>query len=212
MKKGKLIRWKALIAVIALMAVAAGCGASESELGYDNKADVAGVEEQALTEKINNLARPGIVQGAMSICYDIEELKSEKIVEVVRFNDGRYYSVTPVENGKYLFLLYGEPGEDDNSPYVVDGYMTSGFADKDEFKDIRIGMSKETILTKDSNSYEDELITCHRFEDKTVLVIEYDKDANTVSDYYYYPEDRKDDSDWESVVDYLLPEDLELLL
>ena len=56
----------------------------------------------------------------------------------------------------------------------------------------------------------------HRFSDKTVLVIEYEEetaDKYIVSDFYSYNSaDYKDDPYRESVIDYLLPNDLKLLL
>lgn len=235
MKIPKLVRnpnlrkWFATAAAVVLLATAAGCSESEPKpdydskaadceseiLDYDNEIDAADAEAQSLTEKIRgNLAAPGSFLGSLSTCYGIEGLKSEGIVQIVRFNDGRYYSVTPVEGGRYLFLLYsdGENLCNDESFYVVDGYLTSGFADRDEFEDVEPGMSREEILLKDPNAYVSENFSYHRFSDKSVLEIEYDADKNIVLDSFcYYPEDHKGEPYMESVVDYLLPQDLALI-
>ena len=203
-----------LAASITSIAAASGCSASEPKLDYDNKTNVTDVEEQVLTEKINdNLASPSKIQASLSICHDIEDLKAEKIVQIVRFNYGRYYSVTPVEDGKYLFLLYSDKERcNGDSIYVVDGYLTASFANKENFNDIEARMSKEKILMKDPNAYVFENLSYHRFSDQSVLEFEYDADKNIVSEYYYYyPADYKEDPYRESVVDYLLPKDIELI-
>ena len=114
-----------------------------------------------------------------------------------------------------MFLLYsdGETLCDSESYYVVDGYLTSGFADRDEFEDVGPGLSREEILLKDPNAYVYENFSYHRFSDKSVLEIEYDTDKKIVLDsLFYYPEDHKEEPYMESGVDYLLPQDLALLL
>ncbi len=57
----------------------------------------------------------------------------------------------------------------------------------------------------------------HRFSDKTVLVIEYEEETADkyilyLISYSYNSADCKDDPYRESVIDYLLPNDLKLLL
>lgn len=198
--------------MVTLLVSTAGCSASEKNIVYDNNKDVTDISKLELTEQIENLAVPNEVHAGMSVCHSVDDLKYENIVKIVRFNKGRYYSVTPIENGQYLFLLY----TDNNDHCVIDGYLASGFSDKNAFQDIEIGTNIEEILLKDANSCVLDNHSYHRFSDKSILVIEYSKNddgKHLVSDYfYYYPGNYKDDQYRESVVDYLLPKDFELLL
>ena len=191
--------------------ITVGCSSVEKGITYDNRTNIRDVKKVELTEKIEQLSVPSEIGSFMSVCYRIEDLKSEGIVDIVRFNKSRFYSVTPVEDGRYLFLLY----TDDDSHCVVDGYLASGFADKKYFKDIKIGTDRDKILKKDKNAYVSDNSSYHRFSDGTIMVISYSKKEDgryTVSDYYSYSADEsKDDLYRESVVNYLLPEDLELL-
>lgn len=191
------------VAIVLLMAMV-GCNLPKKVFDYDNKSNITDVKEQDVTEKIKQLAYPNEVQMARSICYDMNSLKAEGIVQIVRFNKNRYYSITPIKGNKYLFLLYSETAE---PYYVVDGYLTSGFANKDNFKDIQVGISREEIISKDSNVCVCDNYSYHRFADGSILTIKYDVDTTNkyvVSDYYYSDQP-------ESVVNYLLPQDYELL-
>lgn len=199
------------MSIIFLLATA-GCSSSKKTIAYDNESDITDIKALALTEQIETLALPSEIRAGMSVCYSVDDLKSENIVEIVRFNNGRYYSVTPVENGQYLFLLYA----DNDDHCVIDGYLAAGFSDNEVFKDLQAGENRDEILSKDSNAYVVDNSSYHRFSDKTVLVIKYVEDnagKYIVSDFYSYNSaDYKDDPYRESVVDYLLPKDLELLL
>ena len=99
---------------------------------------------------------------------------------------------------------------------VIDGYLAAGFSDKEDFKDLQAGEDRDEILSNDANAYVAGNTSYHRFSDKTVLVIEYEEataDKYIVSDFYSYNSaDYKDDPYRESVIDYLLPNDLKLLL
>lgn len=211
MKTDKIRKLIAFSAVVVLLATTTGCGSVEKGTAYDNRADIEDVKKVELTEKIEQLSLPAEMSGAMSVCHSIDELESEGIVDIVRFNRGRFYSVTPVEDGRYLFLLY----TDDDSQCVADGYLASGFADKELFKDIKAGTEMDEILKKDENAYVSEGRSYHRFPDGTVMVISYSEDGEgryAVSDYHSYSSDESGDDPYrESVVSYLLPQDLELL-
>ena len=210
-KRYKLISLAIVLLAIFLFFITVGCSSVEKGITYDNRTNIRDVKKVELTEKIEQLSVPSEIGSFMSVCYRIEDLKSEGIVDIVRFNKGRFYSVTPVEDDRYLFLLY----TDDDSHCVVDGYLASGFADKEYFKDIKIGTERDKILKKDKNAYVSDNRSYHRFSDGTIMVISYSKKEDgryTVSDYYSYSADEsKDDLYRESVVNYLLPEDLELL-
>ena len=211
--KIKQIRKVILFSTVIILSLATvGCSSSPKNIAYDNGSDITDIKALELTEQIETLAFPNEMRAGMSACYSVDDLKSENIVEIVRFNNGRYYSVTPVENGQYLFLLYA----DNDDHCVIDGYLSAGFSDKEDFKDLQAGEDRDEILSKDANAYVVDNNSYHRFSDKTVLVIEYAEDnagKYIVSDFYSYNSaDYKDDPYRESVVDYLLPKDLELLL
>ena len=197
---------------IILLLATAGCSSSQNYITYDNGADITDIKAMELTEQIETLAFPSEMRAGMSACHNIDDLRTENIVEIVRFNNGRYYSVTPVENGQYLFLLYA----DNDDHCVIDGYLAAGFSDKEDFKDLQAGEDRDEILSNDANAYVAGNTSYHRFSDKTVLVIEYEEetaDKYIVSDFYSYNSaDYKDDPYRESVIDYLLPNDLKLLL
>ena len=197
---------------IILLLATAGCSSSQNYITYDNGADITDIKAMELTEQIETLAFTSEMRAGMSVCHNIDDLRTENIVEIVRFNNGRYYSVTPVENGQYLFLLYA----DNDDHCVIDGYLAAGFSDKEDFKDLQAGEDRDEILSNDANAYVAGNTSYHRFSDKTVLVIEYEEetaDKYIVSDFYSYNSaDYKDDPYRESVIDYLLPNDLKLLL
>lgn len=204
---------KFLLSMFSILLLAtAGCSSSQNYITYDNGADITDIKAMELTEQIETPAFPSEMRAGMSVCHNIDDLRTENIVEIVRFNNGRYYSVTPVENGQYLFLLYA----DNDDHCVIDGYLAAGFSDKEDFKDLQAGEDRDEILSNDANAYVAGNTSYHRFSDKTVLVIEYEEetaDKYIVSDFYSYNSaDYKDDPYRESVIDYLLPNDLKLLL
>lgn len=87
--------------IVLLLLALAGCHFYMPPDGsYDNKADVAGVEKQELTQQIRNLALPQEELMTRSITYRMDALKSEGVVQIVRFNQDRYYSVTHMVNGE----------------------------------------------------------------------------------------------------------------
>ena len=196
-----------LWAMLALLLLAlAGCHSYMPADGSYDKAAVAGVEKQELTQQIWNLALPQEELMTRSITYRMDTLKSEGVVQIVRFNQDRYYSVTPMVNGEYLFLLYSNGEMED--PYVVDGYLVSSFPDKDDFKNISVGMSRDDIVAKAPSAYvSGNSRSFHRFSDKSILCIEYEATESNryvVSAYDYLK--KKD-----SVVYYLLPQDFDLI-
>lgn len=204
MKSKNIKKYLFMVLAIVLLITVVGCSSSKPKLEYDNKSSVADIKAHALTQEIENLAKPNEVMMTMNVCYDIESLKADNIVKLVRFNNGRYYSVTPIENGKYLFLLYSESNE---PYYVVDGYLASGLANRDDFENIEVGMSRDEIIAKDSNAYVSNDYSYHRFFDNSSLTVKYE--SNSESQYVVSEYDFSDEA--ESVLDYLLPQDMDLI-
>ena len=190
----------------AITLVLTGCHSDAPPGSYDNEAVVAGIEKQELTQQLQNLALPQAEQMVKSVTYRMDTLRSEGVVQIVRFNKGRYYSVTPMTDGRYLFLLYSD--QDMETPYVVDGYLGSPFPDKDDFKAIAVGMSRDDMIARDPSAcVVGERSSYHRFSDKSILCIEYEADGENgyvVSAFGYLKE--KD-----SVLYYLLPQDFDLI-
>ena len=101
--------------------------------------------------------------------YDVKETG---IAESIKFNNGKYYSVTNVNGDKYLFLLYDENAGDYN---VVDGCLVSKLADKALLKKVKVGMNREEIIKKDSSAFIFSDYSYHRLNDKSILKIRYTK-------------------------------------
>lgn len=133
---------------------------------------------------------------------NINELKKNKVIDVIKYNKGKYYSVTKVEGKQYLFLLY------DNENYnMIDGCLISKRADKALFKDIKVGMSKTEIKNKDSSMLEYFDYSYHHMDDKSLLEIKYKrKDGQDVISEFSYLDAPI------SVIDYLTKEDLEKIM
>lgn len=206
--KKKLFKTIFLLPFLFLIIGMIGCGKetnlqydNKTNLQYDNKTDIAALKEQELSPEIERLNRPYEIRAALSVVYDMETLKSDGIAEIVRFNQDKFYSVTHVEDGKYLFLLYEEQNED---YYVIDGFLVSTLADKTFFENISKGMKREEILKNDPSSCIFENCSYHRFSDKSMLKIEY-----TLEDDQYIVSEFQFIKNPVSVLDYLLPEDFD---
>ena len=99
---------KSVIVLLLLACILAGCslengGQKKIILDYDNETDIATLDEQALSDDIDRLNCPSEILKNMSAVYVMDSLQAENIVGLVRYNNGRYYSVTKVEGGRYLF-------------------------------------------------------------------------------------------------------------
>lgn len=193
------------LTIVVLLFTMAGCDEPDSKVPYNNKMNVSDVQAQEITDEIERLAYPNHVSMSLSFVKYIDDLKESGIVNIVRFNKGRYYSVTPCADNKYLFLLYNESSE---QIYVIDGFLVSVLADKDDFKDIFVGQDRDEILKKDPSSFVLEDYSYHRFSDKSVLCVKYelnDENRYVVSEYEYIEMS-------DSVLDYLLKQDLQKIL
>lgn len=182
-----------------------GCTKIHTKNQYNNNLDITNVQPQNVTGKIVQLALPNEIRMSMSVLYDIDTLKKEGIVDTIRYNKNRYYSVTPLENNQYLFLLYNADGD---PLYVVDGFIASTLVDKTTFQDIAAGMTQEDILKRDPSSCKFEEYTYHRFSDKSILCIKYERSSENkylVSEYDYI-----DNS--ESVLNFLLQQDMDKIV
>lgn len=177
------------------------------QIAYDNETDLDELEELEYSGLIENLSIPYCLRSMLSVVYDIEELREEEIAGIVRYHHGKFYSAARIEGGSYLFLLY--LGTDIDQNFLVDGFLVSGFADKTFFEGISKGMKQEEIIKKDPSACIalDGEYSYHRFSDRSVLQIKY-----TLEDKQYVVSEFEFLQDQLSVVDYLLPQDLEKIL
>lgn len=173
-------------------------------LEYDNSVDISTLKEHKFSDEINRLNCPNEIRKGMSVVDDIDSLKENGIAESIKFNNGKYYSVTNVNGDKYLFLLYDENAGDYN---VADGCLVSKLADKALFKKVKVGMNREDIIKKDSSAFIFSDYSYHRLNDKSILKIRYTKNETQyiVSEIFYLDQPI-------SVLDYLTEEDLSKII
>lgn len=175
------------------------CPKGQEKILYDNEIPIPSLKvEKKILDEISNLALPYKIQGIKGVVYSLDQLQADGLISVVRFHPEkcRYYSVTPVEKGTYLLLLYSDYTES-SSPYVIDGYLAAGsMPDKALFHNI-IGLTKEEVRELDVSSCFFGDYSYHRFSDGSVLEIKYCD--NQVSEYSYL--------NHPNVLDYLLPQD-----
>ncbi len=195
---------KSVIVLLLLACILAGCslengGQKKIILDYDNETDIATLDEQALSDDIDRLNCPSEILKNMSAVYVMDSLQAENIVGLVRYNNGRYYSVAKVEGGRYLFLLFESNGKE---YYAADGILVSKLADKSLSDEIAAGMTKEEIVSKDPSAYFDTDYSYHRFNDKSIMKVHYieENGAYVVSEFGFLDGQL-------SVLDYLTEED-----
>lgn len=201
-----------------ILCVFPGCSTQESsnlDIKYNNFVSARN-SRQIEVDKINkSVSRPYLEKGSMSLVPEtFEELQKEKIFDIVRYSQGRYYTVSRLSDGSFFFMLFFEANGIDNQRqlFLIDGFRVKELLDKDDFDVIQIGTAKEGVLKLDPNSDVSDLSldnssTVHRFSDKTVIWVRYQLDADNnpiVSEIV--EADTKD-----SVLSYLIPKDLALI-
>ena len=197
-------RYKSIILLLLLACALAGCslesgGQKKIILDYDNETEISTLDEQFLSDKIQKLNCPSEILKNMSAVHVMDSLQAENIVGLVRYNNGRYYSVTKVEGGRYLFLLFESNGKE---YYAADGILVSKLADKSLSDEIAVGMTKEEIVSKDPSAYVDTDYSYHRFNDKSIMKVHYieENGSYVVSEFGFLDGQL-------SVLDYLTEED-----
>ncbi|NLB40821.1 MAG: hypothetical protein GX815_00900 [Clostridiales bacterium] len=175
---------------------------------YDNQIDIDSLQEKEISDINVVLTYPNRIRGAMSVTWDIEHVQSVGLAQIVRYNNGRYYSVDRFTDGRYLFIVYEAK---ENQSYSMDGFLCSTLADRSQFV-VTNGMNREDVIKGDLSSFYVEAegaASYHRFSDKSIMVVEYtgDNGKYVVSDFAYLS-----DEYYINVLDYLLPHDLEKIL
>lgn len=185
---------------------------------YDNSTPLSSLPEQDIHGcDLNAYSAPSRIRLAGSLSWWLDDLYSRGVATLVRYNKGRYYSVTCVsapqtQPRQYLFLLYerNEYEEGVDRYYVADGFLVSKLPDKPFFETITPGMSRLDILENDPLAYTSSsslgrlFHSYHRFEDKSILQITYE-----AGDLDYYVTESEFLENQLSVLDYLLPQDFD---
>jgi hypothetical protein len=91
-----------LLCMICLTTGFSGCGQQkesqqETVLKYDNTVNISKSKKHAFSNEINRLNCPNEIKMSLSVVDDIENLESTGIVDTIKYNNGKYYSVTNVE-------------------------------------------------------------------------------------------------------------------
>lgn len=154
--------------------------------------------------------------------YSTEEMKQKGIVECMRYNDGHYYSITPLSDGRYLLVLFRiwkdvYPETENTFMIVTDYYFASKLCERKKFdEEIKIGKPMEEVLVLDPNaeSWErtvnsvTDYYSCHRFDDGSMVYVYYTMDKEMQKPIV---ESFRDGDTQNSVLSYILDRDLELL-
>lgn len=176
------------------------------ELEYDNKTDITTLKENESTIDVmlsSNI--PYDVLSMFSTAFYLDDLKKEGIVDVLRYNKGKYYSVTKIKDKGYLFLLY----EKNNHGYlVVDSLLVSKLLDKKVLSNVKEGTLRTEVEALDQTAYfMDNSYSAHRLSDKSKIDMTY----RLVNDQYVVSEIEKEENNDKSVLYYLLEKDFKVI-
>ena len=149
------------------------------------------------------------------------EIRDAGAISVLRYNEGRYYSVSRISDGSYLFVLYQRIPSDTKPEEVADllvledGFRVKKLLPRSAERFIKICFTpKDSVPLWDPNGYyiegEDEPtpISYHRFSDRSTMIFFCDvneKDEWVVTFAGTMPDSTN------SVLTYLLDADLELV-
>ena len=195
--------------LFALLLLNLSCANKDKQLHtYDNDIKIQDVEKIDTSEDILSLNTPYCVKETLSFVIALDELENTGVISVVRFNQGRFYSITPLETGDYLILLYEKNDNYYNQKtalLLVDGFIVSQLTDSSDFK-VTNGMSRDEVLALDKSSVTMDNYTYHRLSDKSVIRIEYEND-----DGQFFVSNITKIATTNSVINYLTSDDFKLL-
>lgn len=202
------------ILCIILVLLVVGCGKEEVTFKYDNKKKVDLLKEIELSEVSERLYQPWQVQGFFSLYWTRELLLNSGIGTTLRYNQGRYYSIDPLSDKRYLMILYDEmshrPLDDKKTLYMVDSYIVSTLVDRATFEEaVQIGTKMEEVRLADENGVFGDCLSYHRFRDKSMLAIHYTINEDTLSKEVDQIMECEVDK---SVLTYMLPDDFAVLV
>lgn len=201
-----------IVMIIILLPVVSGCSKNYHEnlsdtYAYDNTTNISDLEAIEIDENEPLIQSPWLLQETKSFITTSHNLNKKNLIGILRYNNGKFYSVTPQKNSGYLFVLYEESVVNENNCLVVvDSFICNQkLVNKNDFiKKLSINNTSQEILGFDPNTYSDGTYSYHRFEDGSVVCIEYINDhVSKINDI--------DTQESNSVIKFLLPQDLELI-
>lgn len=190
----------------------AGCSSNEGKnisIKYNNFASVQDSISYDVELIEQSLYEPYVIKYSKSLTQKFESLQNKEIFEIVRYSEDKYYTVSKLSDGSFFFMLFEETDtyEKPNTLVLADGFRAKKLIDRELFKDIQIGMSKNEVLELDPSAYDNESFSVHRFSNKSVITIKYQPDSNgnlIVSEII-------DMDTQNSVLSYLMPQDFALI-
>ena len=178
---------------------------NDKPYNYNNTSEVTLSDNSILENEIyGSISFPYFIQNGLSIIITSDELNNAGLSMNMRYNNGRYYSVSYFGEKNYLFLLYDKKNHSSDELIVVDGFRTnSSLINMADFKEkVKVGTSKDEVLKIDPNAFVHGNQTFHRFYEESSLLIEYD-DSIVVN--------ITEIDGCESVLNYVTSQDLKLI-
>ena len=175
---------------------------------YDNKVSINEIATATFdTEYTSTITLP--FDTSFSRIITLDKLKEMGLASVLRYNEGRYYSVDKIDENHFLFVLYEIDDNNEIRLMLTDGFIVSKLIDREEFSEIDIGTNKNDVMKIDENTYdfEDEY-TYHRFSDGSVIKIKYEQDSSGE----FIAKEIMEADKTQSVIYYLLDKDLEAII
>ncbi len=198
---------KTLLFILSIVLLFSSCSNQRNfDCLYDNDISIDSISDaQIPKDDLEMINLPFEVQSSLSRVLSFNLLKDNwSIGSVLRYNNGKYYSIDKLDEDRLLLILYREM--DDADLMVIDGVVVSKLISKDDFSKIVVGISKSDVFSIDSNAVFEEKYSYHRLSDGTMFRITYEnnKDELVVSSIDEMNTDN-------SVIQYLIDKDLKLI-
>lgn len=203
-----------LLALLVLFAL--GCtneiqddNVTQNKVSYDNSIVAQNSKQFSVDSIDKNLFYPFSTWGAMSISIDYDTLREKYEFDVIRYSNGKYYTLMRLSDGSTFFMLFYETSlnAEGSNLILIDGFRVEKLLNKEAFESIGIGSSRDSVIQLDPLSFSEDLYSIHRFSDKSVIMIKYqiDLDDNAIVSEIIELDTEN------SVLSYLLPQDYELI-
>lgn len=216
-------KWAGLLAVMMLVTMLCGCHKTPKPIYDNNLRELPYISPSCIRsewEIPGDIWDQELSRDAIRPTYN--ELLAAGAVSVLRYNEGRYYTVSQISDGSYLFVLYKEVKKDVPQDQVADQLvMADGFRVKrllpiSAERLIQICFTpKDTVPLWDPNGYyveggdENNTPTSyHRFSDRSTWI--FFSDRNDKNEWVVTFAGALPDS-YNSVFTYMLDEDLALV-
>ena len=182
-----------------------------SSASYNNHSDVSKLKISKVG--LLRLEYPYEIEGTFSSSISLQDIFAEFNSLCIRYNEGVYYVVARTNGNdkvnRYLFMLLNDELQ------FKDGMLLHKLTEKKNYDNIKVGMSTAedinkidfgTVIIDNVNESGLKAVSYHRFIDGTMLVIRYTKMSEK-----WIVEDMVFKDDPTKFINYLLPQDLELI-